>query len=234
MHGASIILPSQLEIGDEVKVTSNDGSFTGTLVEATPEEGLTFRHTISELTTIIDLNDLGDYDFYPRGDTIKRLSIQKEKDYPLSYFIVGDTLSFIKQGKAPISVSVEGIVNGLHKLLKDDGSVLFLNANSDYVKNNNQFYPEGETKKRLFGELRVELTDNEIEFYKLFEELNNLGEEEFQKAILIRQKMESRATTPDMMEALKFATDQRHQKATEYYIGLDKASIGIGLGPAGH
>ena len=81
MHGASMISIEQVEIGDELKVVSEDGSFTAILVEATPDDGLTFEHLFTKMTTVISFQDLNEYDFYPRGETIRRLAqiAQQEK-----------------------------------------------------------------------------------------------------------------------------------------------------------
>jgi len=79
MIGPSKVDITEFEIGDQVKVVSEDGSFTAIIEDASEDEGITFASTKDETSLIIAFEDLPDYDFYPRGSTIQEIA-QRRKE----------------------------------------------------------------------------------------------------------------------------------------------------------
>ena len=78
MVGPSPAHISELEIGDTVKVVSEDGSFEARIEDASAEEGITFVTLRGDLPYVIAIDDLPEYDLYPRGDTIKKISDKRK------------------------------------------------------------------------------------------------------------------------------------------------------------
>jgi hypothetical protein len=78
MVGPQSVNIMELDIGDHVKVVGNDGSFEAIIVDACSEEGVTFRRSSDGGEFVIDFMDFQEYDLYPRGHTIKRLSDEKK------------------------------------------------------------------------------------------------------------------------------------------------------------
>ena len=74
MIGPSPVNIKELEIGDHVKVVSDDGSFEAKICRVTQEEGIVFEMLKIGTEYIIAFEDLVFYDFYPRGETIQKLA----------------------------------------------------------------------------------------------------------------------------------------------------------------
>jgi len=76
MLGPSPVDISLLEIGDRIKVVSDDGSFEA-IIEGADADGISLTMVKGNLPYIIALEDLPEYDLYPRGDTIAAVQSRK-------------------------------------------------------------------------------------------------------------------------------------------------------------
>ena len=74
MVGPQLVDITDLDIGDHVKVVSDDESFEAVIISADPNEGITFQRISDGVEFIIDFMDLSEYDFYPRGKTVREVA----------------------------------------------------------------------------------------------------------------------------------------------------------------
>jgi hypothetical protein len=74
MVGPQPVDIEELDIGDHVKVVSEDESFEAVIISADPNEGITFQRISDGVEFIIDFMDLSEYDFYPRGKTVREIA----------------------------------------------------------------------------------------------------------------------------------------------------------------
>jgi hypothetical protein len=74
MVGPQPVDIEELDIGDHVKVVSEDESFEAVIISADPNEGITFQRISDGVEFIIDFMDLSEYDFYPRGKTVREVA----------------------------------------------------------------------------------------------------------------------------------------------------------------
>jgi len=77
MVGPSPVNIMELEIGDHVKIVSDDGGFEAIIRDASPQEGVTFKLIKEGTDFIIAFDDFPFYDLYPKGETIKKISEKK-------------------------------------------------------------------------------------------------------------------------------------------------------------
>ena len=76
MQGASLVTLKELEIGDTIKAVHEDGSFEGT-IESVDRDGMTLKNIKTQLDYLIAIEDLPEYDFYPRGKTIQDIQTRQ-------------------------------------------------------------------------------------------------------------------------------------------------------------
>jgi hypothetical protein len=107
MQGASLVQLDELEIGDDVKVVHEDGSFEAKIQRVTPD-GIVFALSSNKQEYIMDIYDIPEFDFYPRGETIIRIQQQRQKEKkiiseqllesskPLKTKINDDTIEFFE------------------------------------------------------------------------------------------------------------------------------------------
>ncbi len=240
MHGASQMQPEELEIGDEVRVVSEDGAITCTLVEANQEEGLTFDYPNSISQLVIAFLDLPDYDFYPRGKTIHRLKNKlepieiKTEVETLDWFGVNDDL-LIEAGQD----QYRGLIKEISSEMTGDLKSLDLNITRGKEEGatynfdrallaRSTIYVMGDTEQKILDRIegltgqpepQVDVSQDEQDFFVMYEQYNDLPPVDSQIALNLFEKMQmltAKKKNRHLSEAIDFAVQERLAKIKNY------------------